>query len=63
MSTRIVHDCATGEIEEVQIPAKELKALTDAFNEDQAGKAELAAKRQQVLDKLGLTAEEAAYIL
>jgi Mn-containing catalase len=63
MTTKIIHNCATNEIEEVEMTAKEIKALSDSYAQEQAARAEAEAKRQAVLDKLGLTADELASIL
>lgn len=63
MTMRIIHDCETGEIKEVAIPAAELKNLADDYAAMQAARAELEAKRQAILDKLGLTAEDFAAII
>lgn len=63
MTTKLIHNCETDEIQEVAIPAEELKTLADSYAAEQAARAEAEAKRQAVLDKLGLTAEDLAAIL
>lgn len=68
--TKLVVDCSTGQVEEIELTAEEIaqrEADALAFEqakaaEDQA-KADKEASRQAVLAKLGLTAEEAAALL
>lgn len=63
MTTQIIHDCATGEITEVSLTKAEIDANAKAWADHQAGIEAAKAARQAVLDKLGLTAEEAAALL
>jgi hypothetical protein len=70
MTNKIVVDCSTGEVQEIALTAEEIaeretmaaeytaqKATEDA---DKAAKAEAKA---ELLDRLGITAEEAALLL
>ncbi len=68
--TKVVVDCSTGITEVIPLTAAEIADLETArvAAEDQrkAAEAEAAAKaeqRQEILDRLGLTAEEAAILL
>ena len=68
--TKVIVDCSTGITEVVPLTAEEIADLETArvAAEDQrkAAEAEAAAKavqRQEILDRLGLTAEEAALLL
>ena len=57
------HNCETGEITQRELTAKEIKQREDEF---EARKAEAEAKeaaRQAILDRLGLTADEAKLLL
>jgi|LakMenE18May11ns_1017448.scaffolds.fasta_scaffold9926383_2 hypothetical protein len=59
----IEHNVETGEITQRELTPEEIEQIEiDAaiVAEEQAAKAAKAASRQAVLDKLGLTAEEAA---
>ena len=63
---RIEHDVVTGEIKEIELSAAEIKQLEKQYAEakanDDKAKAEAEAKeaaRQAILDRLGLTADEA----
>jgi len=68
--TKLVVDCSTGQVEEIELTAEEIEqreADTLAFEqakaaEDQA-KADKETARQAVYAKLGLTAEEIAALL
>lgn len=67
---KIIADCTTGEIIEREMTAEELaadKANREAIAAKEAAeavaKAEAEAARQALLDKLGITAEEAALLL
>ena len=70
MPTKLIVDCSTGAVEEVELTAEEIaeqeaaaaKAEADKLAEEQA-KAEKEAARAEILAKLGLTAEEAAVLL
>ena len=64
--TKLIINCETGEITERELNKAEkdqqkLDEVADA--ELKAKAAEIAAKRQVILDKLGITAEEAALLL
>ncbi len=70
MPTKVIVDCSTGETSIVELTAEEIADLETArlAAEDQrkAEEAEAAAKagqRQEILDRLGLTAEEAKILL
>ena len=63
---RIEHDVVTGEIKEIELSVAEIKQLEKQYAEakanDDKAKAEAEAKeaaRQAILDRLGLTADEA----
>lgn len=67
---KIEHDAAIGEIKEIELSAAEVKQLEKQYAEakanDDKAKAEAEAKeaqRQAILDRLGLTADEAKLIL
>ena len=70
MPTKLIVDCSTGVTTEVELTAEEIaqrEADAAAFAESKAKEeAEKAAKevaRAEILEKLGLTAEEAAVLL
>jgi hypothetical protein len=70
MPTKVIVDCSTGETTVVELTAEEIADLETARQaaEDQrlAAEAEAAAKeakRQEILERLGLTAEEASILL
>ena len=70
MTTKIVVDCSTGVVEEMELTEDELaqrEADRIAFEEAEAAKAaeeaEKAAKRAAILERLGLTEDEAKLIL
>ena len=70
MPTKVIVDCSTGETTVVELTAEEIADLETArlAAEDQrkAEAREAAAKeskRQEILERLGLTAEEAAILL
>jgi hypothetical protein len=67
---RIEHNVETGEVKEIQLTQKEIKDLEKEYAEakanaeaHQAEAEEKAIARQAILDRLGLTADEAALIL
>ena len=69
MATRIVVDCSNGVVEEIELTEQELaqrEADRIAFEQaEEARKAEQAlrnAKRAALLDRLGLTEDEAAVL-
>ena len=70
MPTKLVVDCSTGAVEEVELNAEEIaqrEADAAAFAEQKAkeesDKAAKEAAKAEILEKLGLTAEEAAVLL
>jgi hypothetical protein len=70
MPTKLVVDCSTGITSEVELTAEEIEqreadaaAFAEAKAKEEAAKAEAAIKRQALLDKLGITQEEAALLL
>jgi hypothetical protein len=70
MPTKIIVDCSTGEVQEIELTAEEIKAQVDA-----AVKADADRKAQEVIDaakataktallkKLGITEAEAELLL
>jgi hypothetical protein len=66
MPTIKIHNAETGEVIEREMNAEELaqwqadQVVTDA---EAAARAEAAAKRQALLDKIGITEEEAKLLL
>jgi len=70
MPTKLIINCETGEQTEVELTAEEVaqrEADAKAYEADKKAKeAEAAAKAEakaELLDKLGITAEEAALLL
>lgn len=70
MATKLVVDCSTGAVEEVELTAEEIaqgeadaQAYAEAKAKEEAEKAAKEAARAEILEKLGLTAEEAAVLL
>ena len=70
MPTKLIVDCSTGAVEEVELTAEEIaqreadaKAYAEAKAKEEAEKAAKEAARAEILQKLGLTAEEAAVLL
>lgn len=70
MTTKIVVDCSTGVVEEVELTEEELAqreadriAFEAAEAEREAEAAEKAARRAEILERLGLTEDEAKLIL
>ena len=70
MTTKIVVDCSTGVVEEVELTEEELaqrEADRIAFEAAEAAReaeaAEKAARRAEILERLGLTEDEAKLIL
>lgn len=68
--TKIVVDCSTGEVTEVELTADEIaqrEADRVAFEAEkaaeEAAEAEAAAKKAELLEKLGITADEAKLLL
>lgn len=63
---KIVANCETGEVLEVELTAEEIEQLKIDAQESKRIKAEELAKaqaRQDILDRLGLTQEEAKILL
>ena len=67
---KVIVDCSTGEQTVVPLTAEEIAELEAAAAKAEADRlaaekeaADKAAARQAILDKLGLTAEEAAVLL
>ena len=70
MATKIIVDCTTGEVQEVELTAEEIaqrEADRIAFEAEQAAKeaeaAKAAADKAALLAKLGITADEAKLLL
>ena len=66
MSTHTEINLETGEVIERPLTVEEEKSIADFVIESEAKRAEYAAKetaKQAILDKLGLTADEAAALL
>ena len=70
MPTKLVVDCSTGAVEEIELTAEEIAqreadaaAYAEAKAKEEAEKAAKEAERAAILEKLGLTAEEAAVLL
>ncbi len=68
--TKIVVDCSTGEVSEIELTAEEVaqrtadaKAYADAKAAEDADKAAKAANKAALLERLGITADEAALLL
>ena len=63
--TKVIIDCSTGEVTEVELTAEEIQQREDdriaaeaAKAEEEAAKAELLAKKIAICEKLNLTIEE-----
>jgi hypothetical protein len=68
--TKIVVDCSTGEVSEIELTAEEVaqrtadaKAYADAKAAEDADKAAKAVDKAALLERLGITADEAALLL
>jgi len=68
--TKIVVDCSTGEVSEIELTAEEVaqrtadaKAYADEKAADDADKAAKASEKAALLERLGITAEEATLLL
>ena len=68
--TKIVVDCSTGEVSEIELTAEEIaqreadaQAYAEAKAKEDADKAAAEAAKADLLAKLGITAEEAALLL
>ena len=70
MTNKIVVDCSTGEVQEIALTAEEIaerEAMAAEYAaqkaQEEADKAAKAEARAALLDKLGITAEEAQLLL
>ena len=70
MTNKIVVDCSTGEVQEIALTAEEIKEREAMAKEyaDQKAAEEVIAKakadaKEALLEKLGITAEEAQLLL
>jgi hypothetical protein len=70
MPTKVIVDCSTGETIEVELTAKEIKDMEAAQKAAEAERktqavidAAKAKAKADLLDRLGLTAEEAALLI
>jgi hypothetical protein len=68
--TKIVVDCSTGEVSEIELTAEEVaqreadaKAYADAKAVEEADKAAKAADKAALLEKLGISEDEAKLLL
>jgi hypothetical protein len=68
--TKIVVDCSTGEVSEIELTAEEVaqrtadaKAYADHKAAEEADKAAKAVEKAALLERLGITAEEATLLL
>ena len=68
--TKIVVDCSTGEVSEIELTAEEVAqreadaiAAAEAKAKEDADKAAAEAAKAELLARLGITAEEAALLL
>ena len=68
--TKIVVDCSTGEVSEIELTAEEVaqreadaQAAAEAKAQEDADKAAKAADKAALLERLGITEEEAALLL
>ena len=68
--TKIVVDCSTGEVSEIELTAEEVaqrevdaKAAAEAKAAEEVEKAAKVAEKAALLSKLGITEEEAALLL
>jgi hypothetical protein len=68
--TKIVVDCSTGEVSEIELTAEEVaqreadaKAYADEKAKEEADKAAKAADRAALLEKLGISEDEAKLLL
>jgi hypothetical protein len=70
MTNKIVVDCSTGEVQEIALTAEEIaerEAMAAEYAEqkaqEEADKAAKAEAKAELLDRLGITAEEAQLLL
>jgi hypothetical protein len=68
--TKIVVDCSTGEVSEIELTAEEVaqreadaKAYADEKAQEEADKAAKAADKAALLQKLGISEDEAKLLL
>jgi hypothetical protein len=68
--TKIVVDCSTGEVSEIELTAEEVaqreadaKAYAEAKAQEDADKAAKAAEKVALLEKLGISEDEAKLLL
>lgn len=68
--TKIVVNCETGEVQEVELTAEEIaqreadaKAFAEAKAKEEADAAAKAAAKAELLDRLGITEDEAKLLL
>lgn len=68
--TKIVVDCSTGEVSEIELTAEEVaqrtadaKAYADKKAQEDADAAAKATEKAALLERLGITAEEATLLL
>jgi hypothetical protein len=68
--TKIVVDCSTGEVSEIELTAEEVaqreadaKAFADAKAQEDADKAAAEVAKAELLARLGITADEAKLLL
>jgi hypothetical protein len=62
-NTKVVHNCETGEITEVEMTVDEIAQNAADGKKDQDRIAAHRANKTALLERLGLTAEEAASLL
>lgn len=66
MATKLVHNVETGEVSEVELTADELAQQAIDVKQSKMDKATVsanAAAKAELLNRLGITAEEAALLL
>jgi hypothetical protein len=70
MTNKIVVDCSTGEVQEIALTAEEIaerEAMAAEYAaqkaQEEADKATKAEAKDELLEKLGITAEEAQLLL
>ena len=63
MTTIKIHNSETGEVIERQMTEEELTRFENQIRNEAAAKAEATAKRQALLERLGITDDEAKLLL
>jgi predicted transcriptional regulator len=70
MDTKLVVDCSTGEVQEIELTAEEIAqreadalAAAEAENARLAEEADKAAKKAELLSKLGISEDEAKLLI